>query len=112
MLQFSDQELLMLLRPPAFSDVTSNFRCAYDFALAISNGRHSKRNVNEATMFAPPNGFKVLNALPAPDTLQNCCFLVESVLWNHHRNWLTDGFIGGIAKQPLCPPVPTSDNAI
>ena len=82
------------LAPFALSYVANNFRCADDFALGVSERRNGQRNVNQTPMLALPNGFIMVDALAASDTLNDRIFLFLVIGWNQSRNRLADDFLG------------------
>ena len=81
----------MCLAPFAVSDVASDFRCA---------------------IFSLPNGFKVFDALAAPDSLYDRFLLFLVIGWNQNRNRLADDFLGHVAKNTLRSGIPTRYDAI
>ncbi len=54
----------------------------------------------------------MLDAITAPDTLENYVLLILALPWNQDGHRFADGFFGQIAKEPLRAPVPTRDDAI
>ena len=88
-------------------DVSGDFRRSYNLALSICDRRDRQRNINQAPILAVPDSFVMMDVLPAPDASKNRGFLTVPIGWNEYCNELTDGFFGGIAKEPLCGFVPT-----
>ena len=76
MLRLSREIDDLRLAPLALSYVASDFRCADDFALSVSDRRNGQGNVNHFPMLALPNGFIVFDALAAPNSLQDRFFLL------------------------------------
>src|ERR1700751_5035280 len=72
------------LAPFVLSYVASDFRCADDFASSVSDRRNGQRNVNQTPMLSLPNGFKVLDALAAPDSLNDTFFLLLVIGWDQN----------------------------
>ena len=70
------------LAPFALSYVASDFRCADDFALGVSDWRNGQRNLNQTPMPALPNGFIMFDALPVSDALNDRNFLFLVIGWN------------------------------
>jgi hypothetical protein len=54
----------------------------------------------------------MVHSLPTPDTGKNFRFLIRTVGWDDEGDVLADSFLWRIAKQSLCPVVPTRDDAI
>ncbi len=67
------------LAPFVLSYVASDFRCADDFALSISDWRNGQGNVNQTPILALPNGFIVFDALAAPNSLHDRLFLFLAI---------------------------------
>jgi hypothetical protein len=61
-------------------------------------------------VLATTNGFIVLGAFTAPNTFENCKFLVLVRHQDGHR--FTDNLFGRIAEEPLCALIPSCDDAI
>jgi hypothetical protein len=57
-------------------------------AFSILDGRYGHRNLDQTSIFAPANGFIVIDALSAPDARKNIGFLVVAIDWNQERRGL------------------------
>ena len=62
--------------PFALGDVARNLRGADDRAVFVPYRRNGQRNVDDAAVLAAPDSLKVLDALAAPDTLQDSRFFI------------------------------------
>src|SRR5271155_1885710 len=100
------------LAPFLLSYVASDFRCADDSSLSISDRRNGQGNINQLPILALPNGFIVFDALAAPDSLQDRLLLVLAIGWDQNRNRLADDFLRKVAENALRAAVPTRDGAI
>ena len=70
------------LAPFVLSYVASDFRCANDFALSVSDRRNGQGNINQAPILALPNGFIMFDALAAQDSLNERLFFFLAIGWN------------------------------
>src|ERR1700746_2386510 len=96
----------------ALGDVPGNFRRADAAAFSVLDRRCGQRNLDQATVLAPPNNFITLDAVAAPDACKKFGCLVEAVRWNQGRARLPDDLFRGIAVELLGSTVPTGDDTI
>src|SRR5712671_5550008 len=81
------------LAPLMLSYVASDFRCADDFALSVSERRNAQRNVNQTPVLVLPNGFVMFDALAAEDSLCDSLFLFLAIGRNQYHDRLADDFL-------------------
>src|SRR5260370_39696602 len=112
MVDLGSQKLDCLLRPLALGDVAGNLRGADAPARRTSYRRHAERNLDQASILAPANGFIMVDALAAPHALEDAGLLVPALRRNQHRDRLADGLLGRIPEEPLCALVPAPDDPI
>ena len=112
MLHLPEQQILSLLRPLAFGDVTGDFRRAYDGASAVSDWRNGQGNVDTATVFALPNCLVLVDPLAAADALEDLWLLIVAIWRNEKGGLLADRFFSGVAEEPLRATVPARDDAV
>jgi hypothetical protein len=82
-LEFPEEQGLLLLRPSALGDVAGDLRGADDPPLAVPERRYRERDLDQRAVLAAADGLVVLDALAAPDALEDPGLLV--------------GMIGGIS---------------
>ncbi len=93
-------------------DVASNFRCAYDLAARILDGRYSQRHIQQRTIFTHADCFELVHTFAPLESLKNLRFFKLAVRRNEHRDGLPDGLLRGIAERTLRAFVPTGDNPV
>src|SRR5580700_318796 len=96
----------------ARGDVAGNLRGADDGAVRVPDRRDAERNRNAAAVFALPDGLVVIEAVAAPDALDDPRLLVLQLLRNQDGDRLADDVFGGVAEQALGGAVPADDDAV
>ena len=64
----------------------------------------------KAAVLAPAFGLEMLDALTAPDAVENVDLLVQAFGWNEYRDRLADDLGFGVPKQSLRSLVPARDH--
>jgi hypothetical protein len=85
---FARKQLDQLLPALSLGDVARDFRRADDPAIGVLDRRNRERDVDQAAVLAPANGFVVIDALAAPDASENPALLGLAVRWNQDRDGL------------------------
>jgi hypothetical protein len=98
--------------PLPVSNVAGNLRSAEDSPFGAHDRRDGQRNIDQPSVLALANGLIMLNALAAPDKLQNYVILILTLRRCQDGHPLADGVLGQIAKEPLRTLVPACDNAM
>src|SRR5262249_51449351 len=78
----------------ALSNITRNFCSADDGSFSISHRGNGQRGIYQASVFAPANGFIMLDAITASDKPENCVLLVMMLRWDQDRDRFTDRVLG------------------
>src|SRR6266849_11019652 len=79
-----------LFRPLTFGDVARNFRSSDNRAIAVLDWRNRHRNVDPLAILLETDGFEMVNALTAPNSLQNVDFLFRAVRRHQHLHRFTE----------------------
>ncbi len=95
-----------------FGDIAGNRRCADHLLLAVEDGRDLERHVDHCVVFAPADGFDLLDDLSPADVCEHRRFFVDSLRWDEKRQGLPHRFRGGVAEQPFCTGIPTGDDVV
>ena len=82
------------LRTSAFGNVSSNLRGAHDPAIGILDRRDGQRDLDQAPILAPSEGFVTVDTLAVTDALENFRFLLEAIQWNQNRDRFANDLIG------------------
>src|SRR6516165_3399681 len=93
-------------------DVAGDFRGADDSATFVAHRGNGERYVDQTAVLAAPNGLVVLNALAAPDTLQDLRFFAFEMMRDDRGDRFTDHFFRGISEQMLGARIPADDGAL
>ena len=96
----------------ARGDVARNFRRPDNLAVLIPYWRHGERYVDEATVLAAADGFKMIDALAAPDASENDWLLVLQILRDDDGDRFADDLLRRITEQPSGAGIPADDDAI
>src|SRR4029079_12696944 len=86
----------------AIGDVAGDLRCADDASCAVAHRRDGQRNVQEAAVLPPANGFIMVDSLAIPHTRQDPGLLVFASWREKNGHRLADGPAGALDEQPLC----------
>src|SRR6516225_4178157 len=95
----------------ALGDIAGDLRGADDTPIGAVDGRYRERNVEQAAVLTPANGFEVIDALAAPQPRQNRCLLLGAIRWDHDCYRPADRFLGGVAEEPFRAFVPAAADA-
>ena len=96
----------------ARGDVARNFRRTDNLAVLIPHRRHGERYVDEATVLAAADGFKMIDALAAPDASENDWLLVLQILRDDDGDRFADDLLRRITEQPSGARIPADDDAV
>lgn len=99
------------LLPLSLGNVTRDFRCAYDLACFIPDGRYGKRNIQQAAILGSPDGVEVLNALATLYQRKYFWLFIEPVGRKKNVNGFSDYFFGLVAENALGRRIPAGDDA-
>ena len=73
---------------------------------------NAQRNVQQRAVFAAADCFVVVDALAAPDALQDARLFIEPTGRYEHGDRLADRFRRCVTKEPHGPVIPTGDDAV
>ena len=83
-----------------------------DLPGVIADRRYRQRNRNERPVLAPPDRFKVIDALAAADACEDFVLLVQPILRDDDRDGLSHCFMRGVPEHPLRCPIPRLDDTV
>src|SRR5215470_6800892 len=106
MLYLAGQQLLPGRRLFALRYVASDFGGTDHFAVCVYYRRDAERDVNGASVFALPDSLVVLDALPAPDPVEDTWLLIMTTSGDECRDRFADHLLRAVAKQSLGSAVP------
>src|SRR5262249_38690749 len=93
-------------------DVARDLRGADDPPLDVANRRDRERDVEQAAVLAPADGFEVVDALAASDARENFGLFIEPVGRDQDGDRLSDHLCSLIAEQTLGALVPGGNHAV
>ena len=100
------------LGPLLGGDVPADLRGPDDLALGVADGRDGERDVDDGAVLPPPPRLVVVHLLAAADPLQDPRHVLDQLGRHEHGDVLADDLLGGVAEDPLGPPVPARDDAV
>ena len=112
MAHFPQQQLLPLARLLQFADVARDRRGADDPTVRVTDRRGGERNVEEASILAPPHRLELADAFAASDRVEHGQLLVAPVDRNDDRRQIADRFLRPITEQPFGSRVPAQNDAV
>jgi hypothetical protein len=74
--------------------------------------RNRQRNLDQSAVLPLANGFKMIDAIIAQDTVKNRVLLVFMLRWDEDGHRLANGLLGQIAKEPLRALIPARGDGI
>src|SRR5262249_29618516 len=106
-----------LLADPAFclsalGDIARRLRSADDIALLILDRRDRQRNLDEASVLAPADGFEVLDAFTPSDATEDFSLLILMIRRDEDGDRLADDLFRHVAEDPFGAFVPALDDAV
>src|SRR5579859_4347639 len=112
MLSFPSKRGDVLVAALSISDVSGDFRGAYDLAFSIFDRRDRHRNVDQATVFAPANCFIMIGPLSTPNTPKDHGLLIKLFGRDENCDRPAHCFVSRIAEDALSALVPTLNGTV
>ncbi len=111
-LDLVEQKLARLLGALAVRDVACDLGGADDLAFHVADRRNGQRDVHIAAVLALAHRLVVVDAVAAPDALQDAGLLVQPLRRDQDDDGPADDLLRPVPEQPLCARVPAGDHAV
>src|SRR5450631_833822 len=112
MAHFSKEQPLLLLGLSALGYVAGDLRRADHLSLGVPERRYRQRDFNQASILAPADGFKMVDALATSNAFNDRRFFIGPIRGNQDRDRPAEHFFRPVTEEPFCAFVPARDDAV